>query len=264
MPDRSPARMHNLVTEMEKLKSEHEDVLEKMKVENDALKVNKKLVDKVVEMLLESQKVKIKTLEDEISKKDAEIKKMKTTSILEGIQKFVLRRRRVTNVFKSYFDWFEWIKKNTEKEESIIFEHCIFVKFQNSWDGRRLIHIHFTEYSEFPMESNDEMVVPAINNGWSVPNIKACLLKDVSSEDGEGFMKGIELTCSGEVNELNGVGRYFSIQIDNDKEIQRMKSYQRLYKNQPAFTVLVFVRGSEKDLSDKDFQTQSKEKEEEK
>ena len=251
----------NLKLQVENLK--YEDALRKMKAENDSLKEKNKNLVADYEFLKESKKIDVSKLEDKLSKKDEEIKKLaaekqevllkhpfqqgkgidnlasvlgknlsaKEQNILEGIRKFVERKRTAKNVFKSYVDWFAWINENTEEEEeSIIFEDCIFAKFPvDHCSNEKLIYI--TEYQEFPI-IDKELVIPAIDKGWDSTNTQVFMMKccDSSKDEIMVALPGLE-----GANEPNGVGKYLSIKIKNN-------SFQYECECECEYNFLVFVR----------------------
>ena len=50
----------------------------------------------------------------------------------------------------------------------------VFVDYNHTFKSE----IHFPEYSEYPVMSNDEIVIPFINEGWTRENTKGFLLRD--------------------------------------------------------------------------------------
>ena len=87
--------------------------------------------------------------------------------ILEGITKFVLQKICPTNFFRSYEDWFNWIKEirvtNTITFQNgyYLFMKCVHTKV-----------IHFTNGKKFPLISNDELVLPVTKEGWNINNTR--------------------------------------------------------------------------------------------
>ena len=151
----------------------------------------------------------------------------KQEKLCEGIQKYVLRKRAATNLFKTYTSWFLWIQ-NICPQMTYGFDNFIFLKFHNT-NGKL---IYFAEYPEFPLKNTNEMVLPVIKEGWSSTNTKAYLLQSGDSKKSPTMVE--VKTVSKEVIDNPEIGRYFSICVEN-----RLKSYIQHPIN---FVVLVFVK----------------------
>ena len=93
--------------------------------------------------------------------------------------------------------------------------------------------IYFTEYPEFPIMNDNELVIPVVNEGWSAVNTKGFLLKEVSS--GTSPVRKIKTTFTDEINDLE-MGRYYSIKIADTAFSYVTKWYYLYY-----FTMILFI-----------------------
>lgn len=260
-------QVENLGIKMENLKLQHDESLRKLKEENDNLKC---LVDKnkATNKQLEIKDAEIESLGKQISEKDEEIKQLtaeisrkeeekiseeerkkreadefetrkaevvelstKKQKILEGIEKYVSRMRSTTNFFPTYTNWFDWLKQcsygvNSDNVQEEIHHNYLFIKYS----GENKL-IHFTEFSEFPIMSKNELVVPVIDKGWTKENTKVFLLQNQNNKGKQ--VKLMETPFTEEVVEQS-IGKYFSIKIP--------KSEYSCKLNSVHCTMLIFVR----------------------
>ena len=282
-------QVENVEVKMENLQLKHNESLRKVKAENDILKslvdknkatnnqieaknaeinnLERQLLEKNEEimMLMAEKKFELQKCNEEVSSssegkkkqdesevrktKQAEKLEKKNQNILEGIEKYVVRKRSTTNFSPTYDAWFSWIKGNAPFGTTKI-QNYAFVKY---WTNRKnsstlqrstLLNkgklINFTEYAEFPVMNDDELVIPVVNEGWSAANTKGFLLKEISS--GTSPVKEIKTTFTEEINDP-GVGRYFSIKIADTAFSYVTESN--------IFTVLVFVHQLDQEANEK-------------
>ena len=282
-------QVENVEVKMENLKLKHNESLRKVKAENDILKslvdknkatnnqieaknaeinkLEKQLSEKNEEimMLIAEKKFELQKCNEEVSSssegkkkqdesevrktKQAEKLEKKNQNILEGIEKYVVRKRSTTNFSPTYDAWFSWIKDNAPFGTTKI-QNYAFVKY---WTNQKNLRstlenkgklINFTEYAEFPVMNNNELAIPVVNEGWSAANTKGFLLKEISSGTP---VKEIKTAFTEEINDP-GVGRYFSIKIADTAFSYVTKSN--------FFTVLVFVHQLDQEANEKQFLSQ--------
>ena len=283
-------KMENLEVKMENLKFKHDEALRKLKAENDNLKslvdknkatnnqieaknaeisnLERQLSEKNEEimMLMAEKKFELQKCNEEVSsssegkkkRDESEVRKTKQAeeleknnqNILEGIDKYVIRKRSTTNFFPTYEDWFSWMKNNAATNGTTKFRNCVFVKYlTNRKNLRSTLEnkgklINFTEYAEFPVMNDNELAIPVVNEGWSAANTKGFLLKEISSGTP---VKEFKTTFTEEINDP-GVGRYFSIKI-------AVTAFSYVTKSN-FFTVLVFVHQLNQEANEKQFLSQ--------
>ena len=262
-------QVENLEVKMENLKLKHDDALKKLKEENDNLK---SLVDKnkATNKQIEAKDAEIDSLGKQISEKDEEIKRLmaelsekeekklsdeerrkreaeefdarkaevvelstKKQKILEGIEKYVSRMRSTTNFFPTYNEWFEWLKQcsygvNNDNTQEEIHRNYLFVKYS----GESKL-IHFTEYSEFPIMSGNEIVIPVLDKGWTRETTTVFLLQPHNNKAKQ--VKPVTASFTEELMEPS-IGRYFSMKIPKTDYSCKLNS---IY-----CTMLVFIRQS--------------------
>lgn len=128
--------------------------------------------------------------------------------ILEGINKFLLRKRAATKFFTTCEDWVNWFLDNTETNEIVKmeFKNRIFVKL---YSGTKHT-IYLTEIEDFPIRDNSETVIPVLRKGWTRLNTKCYLLKDA-----EGSLQDMTSLLTKEIREQE-IGKSFSIQIKDN------------------------------------------------
>ena len=119
--------------------------------------------------------------------------------ILEGIEKFIIcKRRAITNFFQSYDQWFKWLEENTRDSLTFFGDYIFF-------NENRPSSICFTEDKNFPINSSDKVVFPVIREGWSDENTKCHYLESFGSHK----------TCStSSTSEKPGYGKYFDVHIN--------------------------------------------------
>ena len=146
--------------------------------------------------------------------------------IVEGIEKYIIRKRSRTNFFSTYHSWFDWLKKITAaRVRTRMYENSVFVSCKLNF--RNLFH--FTEYQEFPIMSKAEIVIPVINKGWTRENTKAFILKRDKPTP-------VTTSFTEEITEP-GIGKHFSL------EISGRNNYS--YANSEVYCLLVvFFRQS--------------------
>ena len=243
-------QVENLEVKMENLKLKHDEALRKVKAENDILK---SLVDKnkATNNQIEAKNAEINNLERQLSEKNEENKKLiakkklelnkekkkeedeievkkkqaeelseQRDKILEGIEKYVIRKRSTTKFFPTYDAWFSWIRDSVPFGTTK-FKNCAFVRYSNV--GKL---IYFTEYAEFPVMSNKELVIPVVNEGWSADNTKGYLLRNIYSGSP---VTEIETAFTEEINDPE-FGRYFSIKIA-DSDFSYKNGYNTYFIN---------------------------------
>ena len=117
-----------------------------------------------------------------------------------------MRKRTTTNFFSAYNRWFEWLKIHSIGKQE--FPKYFFVNYR--YLGHKNKKIHFTEYAEFPIMSDNELVIPIIDKGWTRENTTAYLLKENTInriEKGQFTREKIEA----------GIGRNFSLSLLNEE-----------------------------------------------
>ena len=170
----------------------------------------------VNELILKAKKKQIEQLSE------------KEQSVLEGINKFLLRKRAASNFFPAFTSWANWANNNVDHDEVIKFDNYIFIKRSMSGSWRQLIHL--SEIEDFPtMNSFSETVLPVIGNGWRRANTKLYLIDKYEFED-------VTSSLTEEIEEAE-IGKSFSFDMKNN-----FKWHNRWKSNSYSYCMLVFVK----------------------
>ena len=255
---------------LENQKLKHSEALKKLEERIGDLKKDNETLIKEKKSTDEEYAAKIKEKEDEIETKNKEIRdlkreepsgstkrKLQGTSlfetrkkelaqlsendqmVLEGIDKFIYRKRAATMFFSTWESWKSWLCNVAEESMVVKCENRIFVRKQPFCDNKGYYVIHFTEIENFPMYNrHSEIVIPVFDEGWRKSNTKCYRLNDMMS----GLEDMTELLMTDEIEEPE-IGKSFSCQIQKEHfNIQYFKLEKIGFSNE-RFMMLLFVKG---------------------
>ena len=156
--------------------------------------------------------------------------------IVEGIDKFLLRRIPATNFFQFFSEWTRWLHNNTgyipNITHTLSFINRFFLRNDQLVSELMKIKINFTEISNFPVRDENEYVEAT---KWRRENTKCYALWE------SGDFRDLTSLFTEEIDEPE-IGRSFSIQIEKTHFKFSYKQNSKEY----VYCMLVFVYSSKR------------------